>query len=280
MAIMGIGGTVVRAAIVIALGLFSVKVLDSFIDRLFRKSPKKLPGWRMDETRARTLSGLLKSAVRYAAGIVATLMVLDILGIDTRAILGGIAIAGLAVGFGAQNLVRDVITGFFIIYERQYDVGDYVTVADVSGIVEEIGLRTTVLRDFSGDVHIIPNGLIEKTTNKSRAASRATVEITIGYEEDVKKAISVLQEACDKAAKELPTILEGPLVLGVTRLGDSGVTITVWAKTKPLEHWAVERELRLRLKCALDAAGIEIPYPKMVIFQGKETERRRNCSES
>jgi len=267
--LVGVGGIAARIAAVVVLALVAVKAGDSLIDRVFFK-PSKSKGWKADEPRARTLSGLLKSALRYAAGIVSFLTVLELLGIDTKALLGGAAILGLAVGFGAQNLVRDIITGFFIIYERQYDVGDYVTIAGVSGTVEEIGLRTTTLRDWSGDVHIVPNGLVEKTTNSSRAGSRALVEVSIAYEEDIRQAISVLQKVCDQVATEMPVILEGPRVLGVTRLADSGVAISVWARTKPLEQWGVERELRLRLKEALDRAGIEIPYPRMVVYQRQE----------
>lgn len=267
--LMSAGSVFAKIAAVIVLSLVAVRAGDSLIDRVFFKS-SKAKTWKTDEARARTLSGLLKSALRYTVGVVSFLTVLDLLGIDTRALLGGAAILGLAVGFGAQNLVRDIITGFFIIYERQYDVGDYVTIAGVSGIVEEMGLRTTTLRDWSGDVHIVPNGLIEKTTNSSRAGSRALVEVSIAYEEDIRRAISVLQEVCDQVAKEMPVILEGPRVLGVTKLGDSGITISVWAKTKPLEQWAVERELRLRLKEALDEEGIEIPYPRMVVIRRKE----------
>lgn len=268
--VLNIGGILARIVAVIILAMIAVKVGDSLINRLFLKPSKKMPGWRLEETRAKTLSSLLKSALRYTAGIVSLLTVLELLGIDTKAVLGGVAIVGLAIGFGAQNLVRDVITGFFIIYERQYDVGDYVSIAGVSGVVEEIGLRTTRLRDWSGDVHIVPNGLVEKTTNKSKAASRALVEVSIAYEEDIRKAISVLQKVCDQASSEIPSIVEGPKVLGVSKLADSGITLTVWAKTRPLEQWGVERELRLRLKEALDKAGIEIPYPKMVVFQGRE----------
>jgi len=268
--VLNIGGVLARIVAVIVLAMISVKVGDSLINRLFLKPSKKVPGWRLEETRAKTLSSLLKSALRYMAGIVSLLMVLELLGIDTKAVIGGVAIVGLAIGFGAQNLVRDVITGFFIIYERQYDVGDYVSVAGVSGVVEEIGLRTTRLRDWSGDVHIVPNGLVEKTTNKSKAASRALVEVSVAYEEDIRKAISVLQKVCDRASSEIPSIVEGPKVLGVSKLADSGITLTVWAKTRPLEQWGVERELRLRLKEALDKAGIEIPYPKMVVFQKRE----------
>lgn len=273
-AVLNWSGVIARIAAVCILAVAGVKIGDSLIEKLVLK-PSKLPKLRMADQRARTLAGLLKSTVRYVVGIIATLMVLDLLGIDTRALLGGAAILGLAVGFGAQNLVRDVITGFFIIYERQFDVGDYVTIAGVSGIVEELGLRTTRLRDYSGEVHIVPNGLIEKTTNKSRAGSAALIEITIPYEEDVRSVIDLLQKSCDQMAQENHNIVEGPRVLGIVRLDDAGVVLNVWARTKPLQHWEVERQLRLKLKETLDSARIPIPYPHVVVEEkGTKIENR------
>ncbi|MGI6627582.1 MAG: mechanosensitive ion channel family protein [Bacillota bacterium] len=267
------GTVAVRVGAVIVFGLIVVRVGNSLINRLFSHSKGRVPGLELDETRAKTLAGLLRSALRYITGIVAILMILDLVGIDTKALLGGAAVLGLAVGFGAQNLVRDIITGFFIIYERQYDVGDYVAIAGVSGIVEQIGLRTTVLRDWSGDVHTVPNGLVDKTTNSSRRGSRAIVEVPVAYTEDLRQVIGLMQKACDDVAREMPVILEGPKVMGIKQLGDSGAVILVWARTEPLSQWNVERELRLRLKEALDKGGIEIPYPRLVVYNREEDVR-------
>ncbi|HHY12188.1 MAG TPA: mechanosensitive ion channel family protein [Firmicutes bacterium] len=259
------GAVVARIGAVIVMALLVVKIGNSLINKLLSEPKGKVPGLPIDEARAETLSGLLRSTLRYVTGIVALLMVLDLLGIDTKALLGGAAVLGLAVGFGAQNLVRDVITGFFLIYERQYDVGDYVTIAGVSGIVEQIGLRTTVLRDWSGDVHTVPNGLVEKTTNSSRRGSRALVEVPVSYAADLRQVIDIMEQVCEQAAEELPAIREGPRVLGVKQLGESGVVLLVWARAEPLSQWNVERELRLRIKEALDTAGIEVPYPRLVV---------------
>lgn len=259
-----LGGLVLLAAL-------AVKLLESFIDKVFSK---KWGTRGFADQRGKTLSGLLKSAIRYVTGIILLLTVLEMLGIDTKALLGGAAVLGVAVGFGAQNLVRDVISGFFIIYERQYDVGDYVTIAGVSGFVEEIGLRTTRLRDFSGDLHIVPNGLVDKTTNSSRRESRALVEIRIAYEEDTRKAIEVLSRACQEFGRQNSSVADGPKVLGVNGMDDFGVVILVWAKTVPLEHWQVERDLRLYLKEALEREGMHVSYPRRVVLNdvpgGKE----------
>ncbi len=159
--------------------------------------------------------------------------------------------------------MKDVITGFFIIYERQYDVGDYITVAGLSGVVQEVGLRTTKLRDWSGVVHIIPNGMIDKTTNASAAASRALVKIPLAHDEDVRRAMAIMQEVCDQVRKDFPVIVDGPRPLGIGDMDAFGVTVNVWARTQPLEQWAVERELRLRIKEALDREGIKRPYPPL-----------------
>ena len=268
---LSIGTTILKIGAVIIIALVVVKIGTALINRLMA-SNGKVSGLAIDEPRVKTLTSLLQSTLRYVTSIVAFLMILDLLGIDTKALLGGAAVLGLAVGFGAQNLVRDVITGFFLIYERQYDVGDYVSIAGVSGIVEQIGLRTTVIREFSGDVHTIPNGLIEKTTNKSRREARALIEVPVPYTADLRQVMAILGQVCEQAAQELTEIREGPKVLGVSQLSESGVVLTVWARTEPMKQWGVERELRLRVKEALDAAGIEVPYPRMVVYQGQETK--------
>ncbi|HHY75869.1 MAG TPA: mechanosensitive ion channel family protein [Firmicutes bacterium] len=252
-------GTAVRIALVVFVTGILVKIGDSLVERVFARGPR-MGGPHFDESRGRTLASLLKSALRYVATTVAALTVLQLLGIDIRALLGGVAIVGLAVGFGAQSLVKDVITGFFIIYERQYDVGDYITAAGLSGVVLEVGLRTTKLRDWSGDIHTIPNGLIDKTTNSSAWASRALVKIPIAHDEDVRRAMAIIQEVCDEIRKENPNIIDGPRPLGIGDMDTYGVTITVWARTKPLEQFALERELRLRIKEALDREGVKRPY--------------------
>lgn len=267
-ALIGIVGTVVRIAIVVLVTAVLLKLGDSLINRVLA-NPSRFKGPGLDEARGKTLASLLKSAIRYVATAVALLTILQLMGIDIRALLGGVAIVGLAVGFGAQSLVKDVITGFFIIYERQYDVGDYITAAGLSGFVEEVGLRTTRLRDWTGEVHIIPNGLIDKTTNSSDASSRALVEVPLAHEEDARKAMAIMQQVCDEVAKDFPVIVEGPRVLGIARMDALGIVINVWARTKPLEHWAVERELRLRIKEALDREGIKRPRPLFQVPAGE-----------
>jgi small conductance mechanosensitive channel len=196
--------------------------------------------------------------------------IFEAVGFDITTVIAVTSIAGVAIGFGAQNLVKDIITGFFILFEDQFAVGDYITIEGMSGIVEVLGLRITKIRDFSGDLHIIPNGSITKVTNKSRGNMRALVEFQIAYEEDIDNAIKVINRVNKEMKKDFKQIVEGPEVMGVTALGDFGVTIRVFAKTLPMEQWGVEVELRKKIKNALDMEGIEIPYPKRVLVEDRK----------
>ncbi|MDD4238654.1 MAG: mechanosensitive ion channel family protein [Desulfotomaculaceae bacterium] len=220
--------------------------------------------------RAQTLEILLHSAITYLVFFMACLMVLQIFNVNTSAILASAGILGLAVGFGAQNLVKDIISGFFILFEDQFSVGDFVQIDEVTGTVEEVGLRTCKIRQWTGQLSIIPNGGITRVTNYNRGPMLAQVTVGIAYEEDIDQAIKVLKEACEAAFQEVEAIIELPQVQGVTELAHLSVNICAVAPTLPGEHWAVERELRKRFKYALDRAGIEIPYPKQVIYQNQE----------
>lgn len=179
-------------------------------------------------------------------------------------LIAGAGIVGLAIGFGAQGLVSDVVTGFFLLLEKQIDVNDYVTVGSIDGIVESVGLRTTQLRSFDGTLNYIPNRDITTVSNHSRGNMQALVDIGVSYDQDIDKAIVVLQAACEKAAAENEMIIEGPDVIGVQAFGASDVTLRIIAKAKNGEQWAVERHLRKAIKETLDANGIEIPFPHQV----------------
>ncbi|MDD2422168.1 MAG: mechanosensitive ion channel family protein [Heliobacteriaceae bacterium] len=240
-----------------------------FIDRLFRQRTGTA---FFEERRAVTLAKLLKSVLLYVVFFIAGVVVLDtVFGFETRALLAGAGVVGLAIGVGAQNLVRDVITGFFVIFENQYVVGDYVTIGKFTGIVEEIGLRVTRLRDYTGELHIIPNGEIKEVTNLSRGPILAMVDISVAYEEDIDRVLAVLREAGRELAVMMPAeITDGPEVLGVTKLGPSEVVIRINANAVPMMQWKVEREMRRYFKLALDRAGIEIPYPRQVYLPFEE----------
>lgn len=251
--------------IVILVGTkIAIKIIKALIDKFFAEKDKfKL---RLEENRVNTLKSILKSLVTYIIYFVSYASIFEIMGIPIKALITAAGIGGLAIGFGAQNLVKDIITGFFILFEDQFGVGDYIEVDGKTGVVEEMALRITKIRDFSGDLHIIPNGAINKVTNRCRGNMRAKVDMSIAYEENIERAIEVLNKASKQIKSESNDIIEGPIVLGVTEFGESDVVITIISKVKPMSQWAVERLMRKRFKEAFDMEAIEIPYPKRVIY--------------
>src|SRR5699024_6557857 len=169
-----------------------------------------------------------------------------------------------------QSLVKDIITGFFIVFEEQFNVGDYVQIGEYEGIVEEIGLRVTKIRDFSGELHIIPNSNIIVVTNKTTGAMRALVEVSIPYNEDINKVIKILEEISDEVRNSSNDIIEGPNVLGISDLGEYNTKLTIIAKTRAMAQWEVEREIRKKIKDAFEREEIQQPYPKIVIMENKD----------
>lgn len=244
-----------------------LRILNAFIDRAMAKRIKAES--IKEERKIKTLVAVFKNVLKYILYFIAVVIILDIFGVNTSSILATAGIGGLAISFGAQSLVKDIITGFFILFEDQYSVGDYITIGDYTGIVEEVGVRVTKLRDFSGELHIIPNGQISVVTNMGRGPMRSSVDIKIAYEEDIDRAIKVIEEVLEKIKKTNDSIIEGPSVLGVTSLGDSSIDITIVAKTKPMEQWSLERQIRKAIKEAFDREGIEIPYSKIVVYNGR-----------
>jgi len=225
------------------------------------------------EKRAKTLVNIINSAIKVFVYLVAFFMILKEVGVDIAPLLAGVGIAGLAIGFGAQTLVKDFLTGFFILMENQYRVGDVVKIGDHAGLVEKVNLRTTVLRDLEGVVHTIPNGEVQSVNNLTHGWSRVVLDIGVAYKEDVDKVMQVLRETGKKMREEKPydqLMLEEPQVLGVDGFGESDVIIKMIAKTLPLKQWDVGRELRRRIKHAFDKQGIEIPFPQRTVYIRKE----------
>ncbi|MDQ7794604.1 MAG: mechanosensitive ion channel family protein [bacterium] len=268
-ALTGLGIRAAQILLVILLGRLVLLVAGRLVDGLLAGDRRTMR--YLEERRARTLAALVRSVLRYLVDFLVALTVLSMLGIDTSSILVGAGLVGLAVGFGAQNLVRDFLSGFFILLEDQYGVGELVRAGGHEGVVEEIGLRTTRLRSFGGEIHTIPNGKIEDVTNMSRGDMRVMFEVVIAYEADLDQATTVIDEALGKYAAENPAVVEGPRVLGVQDLGESGVSLLIWGRTKPMQQWSVGRDLRRRVKQALDGAGIEIPYPRRVMVPPEAT---------
>lgn len=261
------GTSLFKIIIILILAKFVLAFGGKIIEKIF--STQLNSKVYFEERRAATLSVMLKNVLFYVVYFISIISILTVLKIPVTPILAGAGVVSLAVGFGAQSLVKDVITGFFIIFEDQYSVGEYITLnTNISGIVEDFGLRVTKLRAFSGELHIVPNGQITEVTNFNRGSLQAMVEVGIAYEEDVEKAQAVLEQVSAEVAKELAdTIVEAPKVLGVVRFGEFDVVIRIVAQAKPLEQWNVERVLRKRIKEAFDREGIEIPYPRRVIVR-------------
>lgn len=261
----------IKIVLIVIIARFSIKIINSVIDKFVEKQKKSKLS--IDFIRVETMKGLMKSLAKYVIYFIAFTAIIKFFGIEITGLIATAGIGGLALGFGAQNLVKDVITGFFILFEEQFGVGNYVEIDGVEGIVEEMALRVTKVRDFSGDLHIIPNGEISKVTNKSSGKMRAFVEMPIAYEEDIDKAIKILNESSEKLKTENQQILEGPTVLGVSKLENYGVNISILAKTAPMEQWAVERLMRKTFKEAFDREGIKTPYQKiMLVKQDKKQQ--------
>ena len=194
--------------------------------------------------------------------------ILPELGVNIGALLAGAGLVGLAVGFGAQSLVKDVIAGMFILVENQYGKGDVVNLAGVGGVVEDVNLRRTVLRDLEGAVHTIPNGEITVASNLTRQWTRVNMNVSVAYGEDLDRVIAVINRVGEELAQDPdfgPLILGAPRVLRVDGFGDSGIEIKILGVTRPIQQWAVMGELRRRLKRAFDEEGIEIPFPHQVL---------------
>ncbi len=261
-------GKIIRIAVIIGLVYIAIKLFNKIIDKSLERRKKIKFG--IDEKKANTLAGILKNIIKYVFYFLGIIGVLDLFGIETSSLIATAGIGGLAIGFGAQSLVKDVITGFFIVFEEQFNVGDYVQIGEYEGIVEEIGLRVTKVRDFSGELHIIPNSNIIVVTNKTTGAMRALVEVNIPYNEDVNKVINILEEVCDEVRNSSNDLIEGPNVLGISDLGEYNTKLTIIAKTKAMAQWEVEREIRKKIKDAFEREEIQQPYPKIVIMENKD----------
>jgi len=221
--------------------------------------------------RRETLNAVFIGTGKIIVVVAVIFMILSELDISIGPVLAGFGIVGIAIGFGAQYLIRDLIAGVFILLENQYRVGDVAKVADIWGLVEEVNLRKTVLRDLDGAVHHVPNGEIKVASNYSRHFARVNLDVSVAYGTDLDHAISVINRvgqelAADESWGKL--VINAPYALRVNKLGDSGIDIKILGDVKPLQQWAVTGELRLRIKKAFDAEGIEIPWPHTKVYFG------------
>lgn len=257
-------GILLKIVFIFFISRLAIALLNRVVSNIFKLYPR----FRKDERKSNTLIGILKSVIKYLVYLIMGISILQTLNIPTQPILATAGLGGIAIGFGAQSLVRDVFTGFFILFEDQYSVGDYVTITGITGTVEDMGLRITRLRSFNGDLHIIPNGEIKTVTNVSRGNSLAIVDVGVAYESDHEKAVEVLSKvAIEYYEKNRDKVTEKPEVLGIIKLGESDISIRTIAATAPMMHWKVERELRMLILEVFKKENIEIPYPKRVLVE-------------
>jgi small-conductance mechanosensitive channel len=225
------------------------------------------------EKRLDTLMGIVRSIIKIIAWLMIGMLFLRKIGIDIAPIIAGAGIVGLAVGFGAQELVRDFIAGFFMLLENQIREGDVAIVNGTGGLVEQVGLRTIVLRDLSGVVHIFQNGKINTLSNMTKTWSGMVLDIGVAYKEDTDQVVEVIKQVAEEMRNEpdfAPLMIEPIEIFGVDEFADSAVIIKARLKTKPIEQWKVGREYRRRLKKAFDEQGIEIPFPHRTVYWGEE----------
>jgi small conductance mechanosensitive channel len=264
----------IRILIILAVGAGLWFCLQRFIRPVVYHAVKQTKGESKEGIRKRTdtLISVFVGTGKVLIVLIIILMVLAELDVPIAPALATLGVAGVAVGFGAQYLIRDLIAGVFIIWENQYRVGDVVKVADIAGLVEEVHLRKTVLRDLDGIVHHVPNGEIKVASNYSRRFSRVNLNIPVGYGEDLDRVIKVINRVGEKLATDDVfgrMIIGTPKALRVDNFGDSAIEIKVLGETKPMKQWDVAGELRKRIKKAFDDEGIEIPWPHVKVYFGE-----------
>lgn len=260
----------------IALIIFVAWVLLRFgmavIARLIRRSmiADNFASEREEKLREDTIISVTHAVLRIGVWTLALMLVLDEFNIDIGPLIAGAGVVGLAIGFGAQSLIKDFVSGIFIVLENQYRVGDVVKLNDISGTVQKISMRTTVLRDISGNVHHIPNGSIERATNKTMEFSKINMNINVSYDSDIEKVEKIINSVGQELAEAKDwkgQIIETPHFLRIVEFSDSAVVVKIIGKTQPTKQWAVAGELRRRILSEFKKQHIEIPLPQIVVHQ-------------
>ncbi len=262
-------------AVVIVLAFVAWRVVKIVIHRIVaREVVEEDPLVRRQrKQRIETLAGIMNNVAATVIITLAVLTSLNYLNVPITSLVASVGVVGLAFSFGAQSLVKDIISGAFILAEGQYGIGDVIKLGDTSGLVEKVTLRTTVLRDEFGTVHTIPNGQITKVSNLTKSWSRAIVDVSVDYKENIDRVVALLRDvgadlAADKGWGQL--LLGEPEVPGVEKLGDSGMVFRVMVKTLPLKQWDVARELRRRIKQRFEREAIRIPFPTVTFYWGED----------
>ena len=270
-------GIRVLVIIIVAVALYFLlrHFVPLLVKRAVARQMKRRPKGEIKK-RCETLSSVFVKTGIVIIAIFAIFTILPEFGVNIAAALAGLGIVGIAIGFGAQSLIKDLIAGIFILLENQYRIGDWVKVAGIAGPVEEMGLRRTILRDFDGTVHSIPNSEIKTASNFTKRYSRVNLNISVAYGEDLDHVIEVINRVCQEMAEDpkwKADFVTTPKVLRVDNLGDSGIDIKILGDTKPSRQWDVMGELRLRIKRTFDSEGIEIPWPHTKVYFGNAFPR-------
>lgn len=269
--IFSIGYKIIYSITVFIICLLLIKLSRSLVKKFFKRQAEtgKI---RVDERKAQTMNSIVSSIIKYLLYFVAMFSILKELGVDGRALLAVAGAGSVAIGMGAQSIIQDMLDGFFILFEDHFGVGDLVTIQGKTGVVESITLRTTKIRDANGSIHIIPNGSIGIMTNMSMEYINAIVDIDVDYSENMDHVLAVLRDEMEQTT-DISDLQERPQVLGIAGLNDSAVTVRIFAKCNIKENWAIERELRLRIKKRLDKENISIPFPQRTIHIVEDSKK-------
>ncbi|GLI07874.1 mechanosensitive ion channel protein MscS [Paenibacillus tyrfis] len=260
--------TVIKIILIFIAARVIIKVAEKALQHMMMardKGPIKF-----DARRSKTVGKLVGNIITYVVNFIMILMILSQFQVNLGPVLAGAGVVGLAIGFGAQSLVKDVITGFFIIFEDQFAVGDVIQVGNYKGTVEEIGLRVTRVKSWTGEVHIIPNGTIVQVTNFSVNNSLAIIDVSVSYETDIDFAMKILEDTVKTFYDTSVEMVKEPEVLGIQMMGASEITLRITAECKPNQQSGVARKLNAEIKKAFEANGIQIPYPRMITYHRTE----------
>jgi small conductance mechanosensitive channel len=269
----------IKIAVIIVVGLVAYLIIKRVVPRVIRRTMLMRMKDQPEVTvvkRSKTISHVITNTVGVLIGILILFTILGQVGINIGPALASLGIAGLAISFGAQSLIKDLINGLFILLEDQYGIGDVVKVSGIAGMVEEVNLRRTVLRDLDGVVHSIPNSEISIASNLTKEYSRVNMNISVGYGEDLDRVMKITNQVCQRMAEEpdwKKKIIKTPQVLRVDALGESGIEIKILGDTRPSMQWEVMGELRRRIKKEFDREGIEIPWPHMKVYFGNNIQK-------
>ena len=282
-----------RIALIVGIAMLLIISMGEIVPRIVAGAMSRRPDENEIEVKKRsdTLSKVLVSVSQVFIFFIGVFMILSELAIPITPILTSAGVVGVALGFGAQSLVKDVLAGLFIVIESQYRVGDVVKVADVQGVVESVNLRRTVLRDIDGIVHVVPNGEIRVASNFTKELSRVNLDVRVSYREDLERVMSIINKLGNKLAEDpkwKPAITKAPRIFKVNNFSESAIEIKITGETLPMRQWEVTGELRLRLKKAFDKEKIEIPWPHTrmyfgdsplrIEYDGHDKEKKDSCA--